>query len=369
MNRFERLLQMVLMGLTLLAFAAMPLTGLAGEPKTSSPKAEPKSKQAQNAATPDTVKAGGKSLSQWRAIFGTGKKSSDALTITSVPVTRNTITTKLTPHSISSRSRLPESEGLQTVERIVRDAQKVYWIRLAVIANNLANADTVAYKRNRTLLEGAECWSEAKGNDWSTRGQMAAAGITPSGGGPVLNIRTDFRQGRLIKTGHMLDIAIEGKGFFQVVDSRTGETIYTRAGNLSVNSNGNLAAGHYEASVGYDGLLLEPSITVPQDATSVFINPMGVVSVKQPGSTTMSQIGQIRLACFINPEGLQRLGGKFFGETDVSGTLICGEPGQDSFGVIRQGHLEGSNVSVDDELKDQRETAKRIQTLGRALPK
>lgn len=358
---------MVVIGLTLLAFGATPLTGLAAEPKASAPKPTPKSKQTSEAATPDTIKAGGKSLSQWRAIFGETSKSPQPTPFFSKPAAaampQGNIAASANTPSLAGR------EGRRTVERIVHDAQKTYWTRLAVIANNLANADTVAYKRNRTLLEGVESWSEAKGNDWSRQGQMAAAGIAPSGGGPVLNIQTDFRQGRLIKTGQMLDIAIEGKGFFQVMDPRTGETIYTRAGNLSVNCNGSLTVGRHEASAEDEGLLLEPSITVPQDATSVFINPMGVVSVQQPGSITRSQIGQIMLASFINPQGLQRLGGKFFAETDFSGSPICVNPGQDSLGVIRQGHLEGSNVCVADELKDQRETAERIKTLGRTLPK
>ncbi len=147
------------------------------------------------------------------------------------------------------------------------------------------------------------------------------------------------------------------------------ESIYTRAGNLSVNSNGDLIMGRYEANVGNNGLLIEPSISVPQDATSVFIDPMGVVSVKQPGSTTMSQIGRILLASFINPQGLQRLGGKFFGETDLSGSVIQGNPGQESLGVIRQGHLECSNVNLAKELADYNAAAKRIKILGRAIPK
>ena len=365
MNRFEQLSEKILVGLTLLAFGAMPLTGLAGEPKALSPKP----KQTQKVATPDTIKAGGKSLSQWRAIFGTGKKSSDALTIANVPITRSTITTNLAPHSTSSRSRPPKSEGRRTVERIVRDAQKVYWSKLAVIANNLANADTVAFKRNHTLLEGAEFRVDRRGNLEELLGQMAMAAITATVSVPILNVQADFSQGRLLKTGRMLDIAIEGKGFLQAKDQQTGEILYTRAGNLSIDSHGRLSVGHGKEECRKKGLLVEPGITIPKGTSSVSISPGGIVSAKIPGSRQMSQIGRIQLACFINPEGLQRLGGKFFGETDVSGTLICGEPGQDSFGVIRQGHLEGSNVSVDDELKDQRETAKRIQTLGRALPK
>ena len=367
MNHFERLSEMILLALTLLAFGAMPLAGLAGESKTPSPK--PKPKQTQKAATPDTIKAGGKSLSQWRAIFGESEKNSNSLTITNVPITRSTITTNLAPHSISSRSQPPESAGRRTVGRIVRDAQKVYWTRLAVIVNNLANADTVAYKRNRTLLEGAEFRVDGRGNLKEVLKQMATAAITATVGVPVLSIQTDFRQGRLLKTGHMLDIAIEGKGFLQAKDQQTGEIFYTRAGNLSIDSHGHLGVGRRKEKGREKELLLELSITVPADAISVSISPVGVVSAKMPESNQMSQIGQIRLACFVNPQGLQRLGGKFFAETDFSGTPICGEPGQGSLGVIRQGHLEGSNVSVDEELKDQRETARRIKTLGRALPK
>ncbi len=407
----HRKLQLVMTLLTaaLVLHSAMSSTAACDEPQAADVKAKPE----KETTTPDNISVGGKTLSQWRAIFGTGPKKSDGGTLFYKPAygpdaTADEIkSTQLNPYKpinpygttpapaqkpipsatgasqrisypclvkpvlrgpISPTLQLSESEGRQTVERIIRDAQKAYWTRLAIIANNLANADTVAYKRNRTLLEGIENLADMKGNAWSTQGQIATAGIASPGGGPVLKIQTDFRQGRLKKTGHLLDIAIDGKGFFQVVNSRTGETIYTRAGNLSVNSNGDLTVGRYEASVGYDGLLIEPSITVPQDATSVFINPMGVVSVKQPGGTTMSEIGQILLASFINPQGLQRLGGKFFGETDFSGSVIQGNPGQESFGVIRQGHLECSNVNPSRELADWNAAAKRIKTLRQALP-
>ncbi len=372
MKRRKSLIVMSLFAAALVLPSVMPSTAACDEPQAADVKAKPK----KETATPDNISVGGKTLSQWRALFGASTQKQGDGMIFSQPAADTTSAKAIkkkntqTQRNYSFQTLLaPQPEERQTAQRIIRDAQKVYWTRLAIIANNLANADTVAYKRNRTLLEGIKSLADMKSNDWSTQGQIATAGIAPPGGGPVLKIQTDFRQGRLKKTGHMLDIAIEGKGFLQVVNSRNGETIYTRAGNLSVNSNGDLTMGRYEASVGNNGLLIEPSFTVPPDATSVFIDPMGVVSVKQPGSTTRSEIGQILLASFINPEGLQRLGGKFFGETDFSGPPIHGNPGQDSLGVIRQGHLECSNVSPSRELADWNAAAKRIKTLGRAIPK
>ncbi len=341
-------------------FTIVPSMGLGAESVATVAKEKPVAQE----TSPDKISVGGKSLKQWRTIFGITQKQSDERpdsgTIFSkpaaVPIIKPVVPSSVTP-------RTPQPAGRQTAQRIIRDAQKTLWTRLAVIANNLTNADTVGYKRNRTLLVGNDTHVAIQGNDWSKQGQLAAAGISANGGGPVLEIQTDFRQGRLKKTGRMLDIAIEGKGFLQVLNQQTGETQYTRAGNLSVNANGDFTVGPAEK-----GWMIEPGITIPQDATAILVKDNGTVSVKQPGSTCTSQIGQIQMAFFMNPAGLQRLGGKLFAETEASGSAIQANPGQESCGVIRQGHLECSNVDLDEELEDWNTTVERIKTLGRMLP-
>ena len=405
MKRRKSLVVLTLLAAVLLLSSAMTSTGLGEAP----PAAAAKEKPASEKASPESISVGGKTLSQWRAIFGTGPKKSDGGTLFYKPAygpdaTADEIkSTQLNPYKpinpygttpapaqkpipsatgasqrisypclvkpvlrgpISPTLQLSESEGRQTVERIIRDAQKAYWTRLAIIANNLANADTVAYKRIRTLLEGAEFRVDRRGSLEEVLRQMATAAITATVGVPVLSIQTDFRQGRLLKTGRMLDIAIEGKGFLQVLHQQTGETRYTRAGNLTLNSNGDLTVG-----LGEKGLTIEPSITIPKNVTAISFNSDGSVAVKRPGCKQMTRVGRLKLAHFINPQGLQRLGGKLFGETEGSGAATTGKPGQESLGAIRQGHLERSNVSPAQEMADWDATVGRIKTLGQKLPK
>ena len=181
--------------------------------------------------------------------------------------------------------------------------------------------------------------------------KTAPANYTPTGiaigtGCRVSSTQANFSQGTAKQTGNELDVGIEGAGFFQVMDP-TGTIYYTRAGNFSKNSNGNVVLS--SASI---GRLLEPPITVPPDATNIVISAEGIVSVRQPGSQQLSEIGRIELANFINPQGLVQLGENLFGETDASGPPTNGIPGQDGRGTLRQGELENSNVEPVTELID-----------------
>jgi flagellar basal-body rod protein FlgG len=145
-------------------------------------------------------------------------------------------------------------------------------------------------------------------------------------------------------TGNELDLLIRGRGFFQVLDPN-GDTYYTRAGDLSKNANGELVVASANM-----GRRLEPPITIPEDAVAVSVSPEGIVSVRQPGSQQLTQVGQIELATFINPEGLLKLGENLYAETDASGAPLLGNPGQDGIGDIQQGALERSNVEPVNEL-------------------
>jgi flagellar basal-body rod protein FlgG len=159
-------------------------------------------------------------------------------------------------------------------------------------------------------------------------------------------VQTDFRQGAFQLTGRNLDLAIEGQGFFQLNDP-SGETVYTRAGNLSINANGQLVAGSANT-----GRVVEPQITIPQDATDIAISAEGIVSFRQQGSQDLQQAGQLNLAVFQNPEGLMKLGENLYSQTPASNSAIVAVPGQNGIGFIRQGALEASNVEPVQELID-----------------
>jgi flagellar basal-body rod protein FlgG len=172
----------------------------------------------------------------------------------------------------------------------------------------------------------------------------------------------DHRQGTIQQTGRELDIAIEGRGFFQVQDPLTQTVQYTRAGNLNINANGQLVIGS-----ALTGRLLEPPIQIPPDATSVSIGPNGQVSVRQAGSTEMVPIDQLTIATFINPDGLLKLGENLYAQTDASSAPLLGNPGQDGSGVIRQGSLEASNVEPVQELIDLITTQRGFELNSQAI--
>ena len=219
--------------------------------------------------------------------------------------------------------------------------------KIDVIANNLANAETTAFKADRVNFEDIFYWNEKYPGEQDSAGQYTPTGIAVGYGSRVQSVQSDFQQGPSRQTGRELDISIQGEGFLRVLDPSSGQEVYTRAGNLGVNANGNLVAGS-----AMTGRLLQPSITIPDDATNVSISPEGIVSVKQPGSETLSQLGQLQLSQFINPDGLLKLGENLYAETDASGTPITGNPGENGSGLIYQNALEGSNVEPVNELID-----------------
>jgi len=219
--------------------------------------------------------------------------------------------------------------------------------KLDVIANNLANMETTAFKADRANFEDLFYRHMKYPGVQDMSGQYTPTGIAIGYGSRVSSVQTNFVQGAFRQTGETLDLAIEGEGFFQVLDPTSGETLYTRAGNFSITAENNLVMGSANT-----GRLLEPPITIPEDATDIAISAEGIVSVKQPGTVNLSEVGQIELARFINPEGLLKLGENLYAETDASGTALTGNPGQDGMGVIRQNALEASNVEPVKELID-----------------
>jgi flagellar basal-body rod protein FlgG len=254
---------------------------------------------------------------------------------------------------------------------VLRQAIVAYETKLAVIANNLANADTIAFKRSRVIFEPSSYHDQVLPGRQDSTGQFAPTGIAVGLGTRVQCTQTDFSQGAFVQTNRELDVAIEGKGFFQVNDPDTGKLAYSRAGNFSVNALGQLVIGSAQT-----GRLVIPPITFPQDATGISIAPNGTVQYAQSHSPTLSQAGQLRLASFINPDGLLKLGENLYRQTDASGpaqisddpaSTLFGTPGQNGVGVLRQGALELSNVNVTEESREWSQTVDRLKSLQALL--
>ncbi len=218
--------------------------------------------------------------------------------------------------------------------------------KLDVIANNLANVNTTAFKKDRANFEDLFYRTKQVPGALDASGNPTPTGTQVGLGTRIESVQTDFRQGAFLQTGRNLDIAIQGDGFLQVNDP-TGETLFTRAGNLDINANGQLVI----ASAGI-GRVLQPAISIPTNATEISISDDGFVRYRQQGNQTLQQAGQINLAIFQNPDGLLKLGDNLFARTDASNQPIVGTPGQQGIGFLRQGTLEASNVEPVQELID-----------------
>src|SRR4051794_20746615 len=209
-------------------------------------------------------------------------------------------------------------------------------LNVEVISNNIANMNTVAFKKQRAEFQDLLYQTlEQAGAQSSDQGTIVPTGVQIGAGvkaGSVYRINT---QGAMTATGNKFDLAIDGRGFFQVL-TPTGDIAYTRAGNLSVNDQGQL--------VTQDGYQVQPAISIPQDATDVTISKAGQVQVTQPGNPVPSVVGQLELASFMNEGGLSAQGGNLLLQTGASGAPITGTPGQAGFGQLMQGYTEASNV-------------------------
>ncbi len=209
-------------------------------------------------------------------------------------------------------------------------------LNVEVISNNIANMNTVGFKKQRAEFQDLLYQTLAQaGAQSSDQGTIVPTGVQVGAGvkaGSVYRIAT---QGAMTATGNKLDLAITGRGYFQVL-TPSGDLAYTRAGNFSTNDQGQL--------VTQDGYQIQPAISIPQDATDISISASGQVQVTQPGNTTPSVIGTLELASFVNEGGLSLQGGNLLKETAASGAATTGSPGTAGFGTITQGYTEASNV-------------------------
>lgn len=211
-----------------------------------------------------------------------------------------------------------------------------------VISNNIANMTTTGYKRRRAAFQDLIYQNiDRPGSTSSDVGSIVPSGIQLGLGVRPAAVYRLHEQGALRITENPLDLAITGDGFFQI-QLPSGETAYTRDGTFQVNENGEIVTNQ--------GFLLEPGITIPDDAVDVDISEEGEVLAKIQGQIAVSNLGQIQLATFINPAGLDAVGDNLLLETDASGSPTTGNPGQDQFGRVRQAALEQSNVNVVEEI-------------------
>lgn len=217
-------------------------------------------------------------------------------------------------------------------------SQKLY---IDVIANNLANVNTTGFKKSNLNFQDLLYETVREAGEPTEGAQSRPVGLELGNGSRAVATHRSFSQGAITATNNPLDVAIQGDGLF-VVRLPDGRNAYSRDGALKVSSDGLIVTS--------DGYVVEPEITLPEDAQQVIIRNDGQVDVLLFGETQFSQIGQIELARFINPAGLSALGHNLYEETGASGTPTTGTPGTDGLGELAQGFLEDSNVDVVEEM-------------------
>jgi flagellar basal-body rod protein FlgG len=215
--------------------------------------------------------------------------------------------------------------------------------KLQAIANNLANVNTVGFKRDRVMFEDLFYQVDQQPGAQRDDNTVAPTGVQLGNGTRLVGTQKVFTTGNVQTTNQSLDVAIVGAGFLQV-QRPNGDTAYTRAGQLNVNAQGQLVTAQ--------GLSIVPQITIPNNATGITIGENGVVSITTAGTTAPTEVGQLTLASFVNPPGLLAVGDNLYLETAASGTPNEGTPGEGALGKLKQGALEGSNVQVVEEMVD-----------------
>ena len=235
------------------------------------------------------------------------------------------------------------------------DAQQT---RMSAISNNLANASTTGFKRDRAVFSDLIYQNIVQVGAQSSEDTLNPSGLNLGTGVRTVATEKLFTQGNIIQTGNPLDVAIQGRGLLQVT-LPDGTQAYTRDGTLQMDETGQLVT-----SMGY---LIEPSISIPDNTLSITISSDGVVSVLEPGSAAPSEVGNIQLADFINPTGLQPVGNNLFLESAASGSPQTGTPGLDGLGTLVQNSLESSNVNTVEELVNMIEAQRAYEMNSKAI--
>ena len=215
-------------------------------------------------------------------------------------------------------------------------------LNVEVISNNIANMNTVGFKRQRAEFQDLLYQNvERMGAQSSSQGTVVPTGIQIGSGVKAGSVYRITEQGSPNRTGNTYDIAIQGKGYFQIT-LPSGELAYTRAGNFTVNGEGQLVTD--------DGYAVEPAIAIPQDALDVSISKSGQVQVTTAGQTEPQVVGQLELATFFNEAGLEAIGDNLLLETAASGPATVGAPGDVGYGSLLQHYTEASNVDAVSEI-------------------
>ncbi|MES2835809.1 MAG: flagellar basal-body rod protein FlgG [Pseudomonadota bacterium] len=215
-------------------------------------------------------------------------------------------------------------------------------LNVEVISNNIANMNTVGFKRQRAEFQDLLYQNvERMGAQSSSQGTVVPTGIQIGAGVKAGSVYRITEQGTPQQTGNDFDIAIDGRGYFQIT-LPSGETAYTRAGNFAVNGEGQLVTD--------DGYAVEPAITIPQDTVDISISKTGQVQVITDGQTEPQTVGQLELATFFNEAGLEAIGDNLLMETTASGSANVAAPGEPGFGQLLQGYTESSNVDAVSEI-------------------
>ncbi|MBI1905605.1 MAG: flagellar basal-body rod protein FlgG [Rhodocyclales bacterium] len=241
------------------------------------------------------------------------------------------------------------------IARTGLDAQQS---QLDVISNNIANVGTNGFKRSRAVFEDLLYQTLRQPGAQNTQTNRIGSGLQIGTGTRMVATENIHTQGNLQQTGNPLDMAVQGKGLFQVT-LPDGSAAYTRDGVFQLDSQGQMATA--------SGYPLEPAIIIPADAENITIGKDGTVSVLQAGQTTPTVVGNIQLATFTNPGGLSNQGENLYKETASSGVATPATPGTNGAGVINQGYVETSNVNVAEELVSMITTQRAYELNSRAI--
>ena len=235
------------------------------------------------------------------------------------------------------------------------DAQQT---SMDVIANNLANVSTTAFKSTRTIFEDLMYQTVRQPGAQSTQQTQIPSGMQVGLGTRPIATERIFTQGSPQLTSNAKDVAINGNGFFQVL-MPDGSTAYTRDGSFQLDSQGQLVTA--------SGYPIQPAVTIPANATSLTIGNDGVISITQAGSQLPVQIGAMQLSTFVNPAGLDSIGENLFLETGSSGNANTTVPGLNGSGTLMQNYVEGSNVNVATELVNMIQTQRAYEMNSQAI--
>lgn len=235
------------------------------------------------------------------------------------------------------------------------DAQQ---LAMDVVANNLANVSTNGFKRSRAVFEDLLYQTLRQPGAKSSQQTIVPSGLQLGTGVHPVATERIHTQGNLVQTGNSFDLAISGGGFFQI-QLPDGTTGYTRDGSFQLDNQGQIVTAN--------GYVVAPGITIPSNAISVTISRDGIVSVLSSGSPSPSQVGQLQLASFVNPGGLQSQGENLYLETAASGSPTTGNPTSNGLGTLNQGYTETSNVNVAEELVNMIQTQRAFEINSRSI--